>query len=80
MNIKVYQQGKKDPFEIQSLKEIKYYSVVKDGQQILNKDFQNFSLNNIVSDVIFIGSENSLTIKSDLIASLYFEPHDEFDD
>lgn len=73
MDTHIYQEGHKEPLDVEKLKQIEYFSVTKDGLQILNDDFSNFSLNNVVSEVKFVGKTETVIIRAEKIESIKFD-------
>lgn len=73
MDAQIYQEGHKEPLDVEKLKQIEYFSVTKDGLQILNDDFSKFSLNNVVSEVKFVGKTETVVIRAEKIESIKFD-------
>ena len=73
MDAQIYQEGHKEPLDVEKLKQIEYFSVTKDGLQILNNDFSKFSLNNVVSEVKFVGKTETVIIRAEKIEPIKFD-------
>lgn len=73
MNAHIYQKGHREPLEVENLKKIQYFSLENDGQQTLDNDFSSFSLNEVVSEVKFIGKEETVIIRAEEIESIKFD-------
>lgn len=73
MDAHIYQKDHKKPLEVEDLKQIQYFSVVGDGLQTLTDNFSDFSLNNVVSEVKFVGKSETVLIRADKIESIKFD-------
>lgn len=73
MEVQIFQKGRRNPLTVEDLKKIQYFSVVEDGQQTLDDNFSSFSLNNVVSEVKFIGMSETVIIRAEEIESIVFD-------
>ena len=73
MDVRIYQKGHREPLEVENLNKIQYFSLTKEGQQILTDSFLSFSLNNVVSEVKFIGENETAIIRAEEIESIKFD-------
>lgn len=73
MEIQVFQKGRRNPLTVEDLKKIQYFSVTEDGQQTLDDNFSSFSLNNVVSEVKFIGTSETVIIRAEEIESVVLD-------
>ncbi|WP_288728453.1 hypothetical protein [uncultured Limosilactobacillus sp.] len=73
MEVQIFQKGRRNPLTVEDLKKIQYFSVVEDGQQTLDDNFSSFSLNNVVSEVKFIGMPETVIIRAEEIESIVFD-------
>lgn len=80
MDVDIFQKNRHDPLRVANLVKIEFFSAAKDGKQTIKDNFSAFSLNGVVSEVNFVGKSDTVTIRPELIESLHFFPHDEFDD
>ena len=79
-DVKIYQKNRHDPLQVAQIEKIEYYTIAEDEKQSINNNFSSFSLNNVVVEVKFIGKNEAITIRPEVIESLHFFPHSEFDD
>ena len=70
MEAQIFQKGRRNPLTVEDLKKIQYFSVTEDGQQTLDGNFSSFSLNNVVSEVKFIGTSETVIIRAEEIESV----------
>lgn len=73
METQVFQKGRRNPLTVEDLKKIQYFSVTEDGQQTLDGNFSSFSLNNVVSEVKFIGTSETVIIRAEEIESVVLD-------
>lgn len=73
MEAQVFQKGRRNPLTVEDLKKIQYFSVTEDGQQTLDDNFSSFSLNNVVSEVKFIGTSETVIIRAEEIESVVLD-------
>lgn len=73
METQVFQKGRRNPLTVEDLKKIQYFSVTEDGQQTLDDNFSSFSLNNVVSEVKFIGTSETVIIRAEEIESVVLD-------
>lgn len=73
MEVQIFQKGRRNSLTVEDLKKIQYFSVVEDGQQTLDDNFSSFSLNNVVSEVKFIGMSETVIIRAEEIESIVFD-------
>lgn len=70
MDAHIYQKGHREPLTVENLDKIQYFSFTEEGQQTLHDNFSSFSLNNVVSEVKFIGKTETVIIRADEIESI----------
>lgn len=73
MEAQIFQKGRHNPLTVEDLKKIQYFSVTEDGQQTLDGNFSSFSLNNVVSEVKFIGTSETVIIRAEEIESVVLD-------
>lgn len=73
MEIQIFQKGRRNPLTVEDLKKIQYFSIAKDDQQTLDDNFSSFSLNNVVSEVKFIGMSETVIIRAEEIESIVLD-------
>ncbi|HAM87080.1 hypothetical protein [Limosilactobacillus mucosae] len=73
MEAQIFQKGRRNPLTVEDLKKIQYFSVTEDGQQTLDGNFSSFSLNNVVSEVKFIGTSETVIIRAEEIESVVLD-------
>lgn len=73
MEVQIFQKGRRNPLTVEDLKKIQYFSVAKDDQQTLDDNFSSFSLNNVVSEVKFIGMSETVIIRAEEIESIVLD-------
>lgn len=73
MEAQIFQKGRRNPLTVEDLKKIQYFSVTEDGQQTLDSNFSSFSLNNVVSEVKFIGTSETVIIRAEEIESVVLD-------
>lgn len=73
METQIFQKGRRNPLTVEDLKKIQYFSVTEDGQQTLDGNFSSFSLNNVVSEVKFIGTSETVIIRAEEIESVVLD-------
>lgn len=73
MEVQIFQKGRRNPLTVEDLKKIQYFSIAKDYQQTLDDNFSSFSLNNVVSEVKFIGMSETVIIRAEEIESIVLD-------
>lgn len=73
MEVQIFQKGRRSPLTVEDLKKIQYFSIAKDDQQTLDDNFSSFSLNNVVSEVKFIGMSETVIIRAEEIESIVLD-------
>lgn len=73
MEAQIFQKGRRNPLTVEDLKKIQYFSITEDGQQTLDGNFSSFSLNNVVSEVKFIGTSETVIIRAEEIESVVLD-------
>jgi hypothetical protein len=73
VEIQIFQKGRRNPLTVEDLKKIQYFSIAKDDQQTLDDNFSSFSLNNVVSEVKFIGMSETVIIRAEEIESIVLD-------
>ncbi|RXA55781.1 hypothetical protein [Limosilactobacillus mucosae] len=73
MEVQIFQKGRRNPLTVEDLKKIQYFSIAKDDQQTLDDNFSSFSLNNVVSEVKFIGMSETVIIRAEEIESIVLD-------
>ena len=73
MEVQIFQKGRRSPLTVEDLKKIQYLSIAKDDQQTLDDNFSSFSLNNVVSEVKFIGMSETVIIRAEEIESIVLD-------
>lgn len=73
MEVQIFQKGRHNPLTVEDLKKIQYFSIAKDDQQTLDDNFSSFSLNNVVSEVKFIGMSETVIIRAEEIESIVLD-------
>ncbi|MFJ6924338.1 MAG: hypothetical protein ACIRZW_03735 [Limosilactobacillus mucosae] len=73
MEVQIFQKGRRNPLTVEDLKKIQYFSIAKDDQQTLDDNFSSFSLNNVVSEVKFIGISETVIIRAEEIESIVLD-------
>lgn len=73
MEAQIFQKGRRNPLTVEDLKKIQYFSVTEDGQQTLDGNFSSFSLNNVASEVKFIGTSETVIIRAEEIESVVLD-------
>lgn len=73
MEVQIFQKGRRNPLTVEDLKKIQYFSIAKDDQQTLDDNFSSFSLNNVVSEVKFIGMSETVIIRAEEIESIVID-------
>lgn len=73
MEAQIFQKGRRNPLTVEDLKKIQYFSVTENGQQTLDGNFSSFSLNNVVSEVKFIGTSETVIIRAEEIESVVLD-------
>lgn len=80
MDVDIFQKNRHNPLRVAKLKKIEFFSIAKDKKQVITDNFSDFSLNGAVSEINFIGENDTVTIRPEVVETLHFFPHDEFDD
>ena len=73
MEVQIFQKGRRNPLTVEDLKKIQYFSIAKDDQQTLDDNLSSFSLNNVVSEVKFIGMSETVIIRAEEIESIVLD-------
>lgn len=73
MEVQIFQKGRRNSLTVEDLKKIQYFSIAKDDQQTLDDNFSSFSLNNVVSEVKFIGMSETVIIRAEEIESIVLD-------